>query len=113
MNKIELEKIVTYLVKQGLDTIKNNTDERQAIIDSAAQDLSKDDRAIASLDKGEAIITSNFAKFALPIKIPNFVDLQNSSYDENTKYNFKGTNHTSCSMAEAFSEQANYGCNQG
>lgn len=60
--------------------------ERQAIIDSAAQDLSKDDRAIASLDKGEAIITSNFAKFALPIKIPNFVDLQNSSYEANTKY---------------------------
>ena len=46
--------------------------ERQAIIDSASQDLSKDDRAIASLDKGEAIVTSNFLKFAVPIKIPLF-----------------------------------------
>ena len=44
--------------------------ERQAIIESAAQDLSEDDRMIASLDKGEAIVTSNFLKFATPIKIP-------------------------------------------
>lgn len=49
--------------------------ERQAVIDSAAQDLSQDDRAIASLDKGEAIVTSNFAPFALPTKIPLFKDL--------------------------------------
>lgn len=49
--------------------------ERQAIIDSAAQDLSQDDRAIASLDKGEAIVTSNFSPFALPVKIPFFDDL--------------------------------------
>lgn len=48
--------------------------ERQAIIDSAAQDLSQDDRAIASLDKGEAIITTNFAPFALPVKVPLFSD---------------------------------------
>ncbi|MBI4149015.1 ATP-binding protein [Candidatus Woesearchaeota archaeon] len=46
--------------------------ERQAIIDSASQDLSQDNRTIASLDKGEAIITSNFARFATPIKIPLF-----------------------------------------
>jgi len=46
--------------------------ERQAIIESAAQDLSQDDRAIASLDKGEAIVTSNFAAFALPVKVPLF-----------------------------------------
>jgi DNA helicase HerA-like ATPase len=46
--------------------------ERQAIIDSAAQDLSSDDRSIASLDKGEAIVTTNFSPFALPIKIPFF-----------------------------------------
>jgi hypothetical protein len=44
--------------------------ERQAIIESAAQDLSDDDRMIASLDKGEAIITSNFLSFAMPVKIP-------------------------------------------
>ena len=46
--------------------------ERQALIESAAQDLSADDRNIASLDKGEAIISSNFASFAMPIKIPFF-----------------------------------------
>ncbi len=46
--------------------------ERQAIIESASQDLSADGRAIASLDKGEAIISSNFARFALPIKVPFF-----------------------------------------
>ncbi len=46
--------------------------ERQALIESAAQDLRKDQRAIASLDKGEAIVTSTFAKFALPLSIPFF-----------------------------------------
>lgn len=46
--------------------------ERQAIIESAAQDLSSDDRAIASLDIGEALVTSNFLKFATPIRIPPF-----------------------------------------
>jgi len=48
--------------------------ERQAIIESASQDLSEDDRNIASLDKGEALITSNFARFATPIKVPLFED---------------------------------------
>ena len=48
--------------------------ERQAIIESASQDLSDDDRTIASLDIGEALITSNFAKFVTPISIPNFGD---------------------------------------
>lgn len=46
--------------------------ERQAIIDSASQDLSEDDRTIASLDKGEAIISSIFVPFALPIQVPLF-----------------------------------------
>jgi len=46
--------------------------ERSAIIDSASQDLSTDDQSIASLDKGEAIISSNFTKFAIPIQIPLF-----------------------------------------
>ncbi len=46
--------------------------EREAIIASAAQDLSADDRNIASLDKGEAIVSSTFTKFALPIKVPFF-----------------------------------------
>lgn len=49
--------------------------ERQALIESAAQDLSKDQRAIASLDKGEAIITSNFARFAVPVRARLFKDL--------------------------------------
>lgn len=50
--------------------------ERQAIIDSAAQDLSSSSRAIASLDKGEAIISSNFSKFAVPVIIPMFSEKQ-------------------------------------
>jgi len=49
--------------------------ERKAIIESAAQDLSSDEGAIASLDKGEAIITSSFAGFAIPVSIPFFPDL--------------------------------------
>ncbi|MGM5482921.1 MAG: ATP-binding protein [Nanobdellota archaeon] len=49
--------------------------ERQAIIESASQDLSDDSRNIASLDKGEAIISSNFSKFAMPVKIPLFNEL--------------------------------------
>lgn len=49
--------------------------ERQAIIESAAQDLSTDERTIASLDKGEALVTSNFTKFAIPISIPLFLDI--------------------------------------
>ncbi len=49
--------------------------ERRAIIESAAQDLSSDDKNIASLDKGEAIVTSNFSRFAVPLKIPFFDDL--------------------------------------
>ena len=49
--------------------------ERQAIIESASQDLSDDDRTIASLDIGEALITSNFVKFVTPISIPYFEDV--------------------------------------
>ncbi len=46
--------------------------ERTAIIESASQDLSSDDRAIASLDRGEAIVTTNFSRFAIPVKFPSF-----------------------------------------
>jgi hypothetical protein len=49
--------------------------ERQALIESSAQDLSEDDRHIASLDKGEAIITSTFVPFAVPLKIPLFEEV--------------------------------------
>ncbi len=59
--------------------------ERKAIIDSAAQDLSDDSRTIASLDVGEAIISSNFTKFAVPIQIPLFED-----YAEKYLKNVKG-----------------------
>ncbi|HZX44263.1 MAG TPA: ATP-binding protein [Candidatus Nanoarchaeia archaeon] len=64
--------------------------EREAIIQSAAQDLSEDDRNIASLDKGEAIISSNFAKFATPVKIPLFEDFAKLSKKEEVKRDFGG-----------------------
>lgn len=59
--------------------------ERQAIIDSASQDLSSDEKNIASLDKGEAIITSNFTRFAIPIKIPFFEDYVDEYIKEKEK----------------------------
>jgi len=46
--------------------------ERAQIIASSAQDLSSDDRTIASLDKGEAVVSSIFTKFAIPIYTPVF-----------------------------------------
>ena len=49
--------------------------EREAIIASASQDLSEDDKNIASLDKGEAIVTSIFVPFAMPIKVPLFEEI--------------------------------------
>ena len=66
--------------------------ERQAIIESASQDLSNDSRTIASLDIGEALISSNFTKFAIPIKIPLFEDLVkiNSSKNNKIKKDFSG-----------------------
>ena len=48
--------------------------ERNAVIESAAQDLSDDARTIASLDKGEAIVTSIFTRFAVPLSIPYYPD---------------------------------------
>lgn len=56
--------------------------ERKAIIASAAQDLSKDDKMIASLDKGEAIVSSIFTKFAIPIQIDSFEKLVDDSRKE-------------------------------
>jgi len=61
--------------------------ERLAMIESASQDLSTDDRAIASLDKGEAIVTSTFVPFALPIRIPFFDDFSRTPA---TKHVFSG-----------------------
>ena len=59
----------------GLET----SPERKAIIESASQDLSQDERAIASLDIGEAIVTSTFSKFAIPVKVPLYEDLLEKS----------------------------------
>ena len=65
--------------------------ERTAIIESASQDLSDDDRNIASLDIGEALISSNFAKFAIPVKIPFFENVVKSTTNETkTKMAFAG-----------------------
>ncbi|MFW5990811.1 MAG: ATP-binding protein [Candidatus Nanoarchaeia archaeon] len=64
--------------------------ERQAIIESASQDLSDDSRNIASLDKGEAIISSNFSKFAMPIKMPLFREMLSESKEKKEKKDFTG-----------------------
>ncbi|MBW3020296.1 ATP-binding protein [Candidatus Woesearchaeota archaeon] len=61
--------------------------ERQAIIDSASQDISSDNKNIAALDKGEAIIPSNFSPFAVPIRIPFFQDFKKKQeIKENNSY---------------------------
>ncbi|MEM4267876.1 MAG: ATP-binding protein [Candidatus Woesearchaeota archaeon] len=62
--------------------------ERQAVIDSASQELSDYGRNIASLDKGEAIVTSNFTRFAVPIKIPLFDDLMAKTINEHVRKKF-------------------------
>ncbi len=49
--------------------------EREALIASAAQDLTDDSKAIAGLDKGEAVISSVYTKFAIPVQFPKFEDL--------------------------------------
>lgn len=58
--------------------------ERQAVIESAPQDLSQDNRNIASLDQGEALVTSTFTRFAVPIKVPLFKEfVKNNNKKEN------------------------------
>jgi hypothetical protein len=64
--------------------------ERRTLIESSAQDLSDDSQTIASLDIGEAIVTSNFTKFAIPIRIPLFEDLiKSKSVQVNTDKKIK------------------------
>ncbi|MEK6969336.1 MAG: ATP-binding protein [Nanoarchaeota archaeon] len=46
--------------------------ERQAVMESSPQDLTQDNRNIAALDHGEALVTSTFTRFAVPVKIPLF-----------------------------------------
>ncbi|MGB9937147.1 MAG: ATP-binding protein [Methanobacterium sp.] len=67
--------------------------ERRSIIDSASQDLSDDDRIIASMDKGEAIVSSIFTKFAIPIKIPYFNDHIKKTKKNNFNNNTTGTSN--------------------
>ena len=50
-------------------------EERRAIIASASQDLSADYKLLGALDKGEALVSSVFTKFAIPIQIPLFDDV--------------------------------------
>jgi uncharacterized protein len=67
--------------------------ERTALIESASQDLSDDDRTIASLDVGEALVSSNFAKFAIPVKIPFFEEFVKKDLEkEHVKSDFGGVN---------------------
>ena len=67
--------------------------ERSAVIESASQDLSTDDRNIASLDKGEAIITSNFTRFAIPVKVPLFENFKKKkTINTTTTKSYQGIN---------------------
>lgn len=72
----QLTSVIPRMVLTNLNTkiILGNemVTERQAIVDSAAQDLSEEDKTIASLDKGEALVSSIFTKFAIPIYTPKF-----------------------------------------
>jgi len=51
------------------------SNERSALIESSPQDISEESRNIASLDIGEALLTSTFSKLAIPLKIPLFEDI--------------------------------------
>ncbi len=64
--------------------------ERQAVIESSPQDLSKDSRMIASLDKGEALISSTFTRFAVPVKVPLFRDFARLQPQTTIKQHFTG-----------------------
>ncbi|MDY6985545.1 MAG: ATPase, partial [Candidatus Thermoplasmatota archaeon] len=63
--------------------------EREAVISSAPQDLSKDSRTIASLDKGEAIVSSIFSKFAVPVNVPLFEEVAKENRKEKESYRMK------------------------
>ena len=49
--------------------------DRKAVVDSAAQEISDEMTEIQMLDVGEAIITSPFVDFPLPVKIYKFEDI--------------------------------------
>lgn len=56
--------------------------ERVALAESCPQDLENDEKNIASLDLGEAIISSTFTKFAIPVKIPYLNDFIEKNQDK-------------------------------
>ena len=56
--------------------------ERLAVMESSPQDLRDDDRNIAALDKGEALVTSIFTKFAVPVKVPLFKEFARTKKEE-------------------------------
>ncbi|MBU0457758.1 MAG: ATP-binding protein [Nanoarchaeota archaeon] len=64
--------------------------ERQAVIESSPQDLSQDNRNIASLDKGEALVTSTFTKFAVPVKIPLFKEFVKKDEKKIIEHDYMG-----------------------
>ena len=64
--------------------------ERQAIIDAAPHDLSDDSRTIASLDKGEAIVSSIFTRFPLPLAIPLFKEMIETRRERKEGIEFSG-----------------------
>ncbi|MFA5333419.1 MAG: ATP-binding protein [Candidatus Nanoarchaeia archaeon] len=58
--------------------------DRNAVIESSSQNISDEGPEIQILDKGEAIITSPFIDFPMPVKIFNFDELvKNSSVKKN------------------------------
>lgn len=63
--------------------------ERNIVISSSPQDLSKDSRIIASLDKGEGIITSIFTKFPIPFRAYNFDDILNEALKKRKEYRIR------------------------
>ncbi len=65
--------------------------ERNVVINSSPHDLSKDSLVIASLNKGEAIISSIFAPFPIPIAVYNFEDVVKDKKDEEN-IKFSGIN---------------------
>ncbi|MEM4499754.1 MAG: ATP-binding protein [Candidatus Woesearchaeota archaeon] len=62
--------------------------EREVVIQSSSQDIQELSKSIASLDKGEAIVTSAFLRFAVPIYIPLFEELVRN-YHKQTNFKKK------------------------
>ena len=59
--------------------------ERESVVNSSAQDLKELSKSIAQLDIGEAIVSSTFTKFAIPIKVNNFEEVVKKEGRKNQK----------------------------